>query len=154
MVLVRIDKLHLFTRASTKLTQGGQCIVGAPLVLERAMGNTNTQDSSRPRLGGNHHLPLYSILCASTRPTSKWHFVPGLPNGSFEIAKVGFSTTLGPHNFMCKLLIEMRSKAELQPLSRAFQGYIAHHLHARKSGRFPTFSSRESNCQFDFRLSF
>jgi hypothetical protein len=31
-------------------------------VLERAMGNTNTQDSSRPRLGGNHHLPLYSIL--------------------------------------------------------------------------------------------
>jgi len=28
----------------------------------------DSQDSSRPRLGGSHHLPPYSILCASP-----WH---------------------------------------------------------------------------------
>jgi hypothetical protein len=26
--------------------------------------NTNSQDSSRPELGGSHHLPLYNIFCA------------------------------------------------------------------------------------------
>jgi hypothetical protein len=39
------------------------------------------------------------------RPTSKWHFVPGLPNGSPEIPIVGTPATLGPHNFVCRLLI-------------------------------------------------
>jgi hypothetical protein len=32
-------------------------------VLGRATGNTDTQDSPRPGLGGSHHLPPYSILC-------------------------------------------------------------------------------------------
>ncbi len=27
--------------------------------------NMNSQDSPRPKLGGSHHLPPYSILCAS-----------------------------------------------------------------------------------------
>jgi len=31
------------------------------------MGNTDTQDSPRPGLGGSHHLPSYSILCTSPR---------------------------------------------------------------------------------------
>jgi hypothetical protein len=44
------------------------------------------------------------------RPTSKWHFVSRLPSGSFEIPKVGTPTTLGGHNFMCRPLIEMRTK--------------------------------------------
>jgi hypothetical protein len=34
-------------------------------VLERTTGNSDSQDSPRPGLGGSHHLPLYSILCAS-----------------------------------------------------------------------------------------
>ncbi len=63
MGLGRIDKLHSFTRACTKPTQGGYCIVGALLVLGRATGNTDTQDSSRLGLGGSHHLTPYSILC-------------------------------------------------------------------------------------------
>jgi hypothetical protein len=29
------------------------------------MGNTDTQDSPQPGLGGSHHLPPYSILCTS-----------------------------------------------------------------------------------------
>jgi hypothetical protein len=28
------------------------------------MGNLDSQDSPRPRLGGSHHLPPYSIICA------------------------------------------------------------------------------------------
>jgi hypothetical protein len=36
-------------------------------VLGRATGNTNTQDSSRPGLGGSHHLPPYSIFWTSPR---------------------------------------------------------------------------------------
>ncbi len=54
-------------------------------------------------------------LCLSTKPTSKWHFVSGLPNGSPEIPKVGTPTTLGPHNFVCRPLIEMRLKQSCSP---------------------------------------
>ncbi len=36
-------------------------------MLGRATGNSNTQDSPRPSLGGSHHLPPYSILCSSPR---------------------------------------------------------------------------------------
>jgi len=40
------------------------------------MGNLDSLDSPRPRLGGSHHLPPYSILCSSP---------PHLhPNGSFS----------------------------------------------------------------------
>jgi len=42
MGLGRIDKLHLLTQACTKPTQGGSCIVGALLVLGRAMGNSDS----------------------------------------------------------------------------------------------------------------
>jgi hypothetical protein len=34
-------------------------------VLERATGNSDSQDSSWPGLGGSHHLPPYSILWSS-----------------------------------------------------------------------------------------
>ncbi len=76
MGLGRVDKLHSLTRACTQPTQGGQCIVRAPLVLGRTTGNMDTQDSPRPGLGGSHHLPPYSILCSSRR---RLH-----PNGSFS----------------------------------------------------------------------
>ncbi len=36
-------------------------------MLERTTGNSDSQDSPRPELGGSHHLPPYSILCASPR---------------------------------------------------------------------------------------
>jgi len=52
-------------------------------VLGRATGNTNTQDSSRPRLGGSHHLPLYSIFWTSPRgPHPNGFSLPGLPRDS------------------------------------------------------------------------
>ncbi len=36
----------------------------------------------------------------------------GFPNGSPEIPKVGTYVTLGPHNFVRRLSIEMRFKAK------------------------------------------
>jgi hypothetical protein len=36
-------------------------------VLRWATGNSDSQDSPRLGLGGSHHLPPYSILCASPR---------------------------------------------------------------------------------------
>jgi hypothetical protein len=83
----------------------------------------------------------YSILCASPRgPHPNGLFVPRLPSGSFEIPTVGTLATLKAQNFLCKLSIVTRSEAKLYPWSRAFQWYVVHHLRARKSGRFLTFS--------------
>ncbi len=45
-------------------------------MLGPATGNTDTQDSPRPGLGGSHHLPPYSILCDWPR---RLH-----PNGFFS----------------------------------------------------------------------
>ncbi len=121
-------------------------------MLGQATGNLDTQDSPWPGLGGSQHLPPYSILCATPRgPHPNGHFVPGLPSGSPEIPSTGTPTTLRAHNFLCRPSIAMRSKAKLYPSLRAFQRYVARCLHPRKSGRFPTFSGRESNCQFDSR---
>jgi len=51
-------------------------------VLRRVKGNTDTQYPPRPRLGGSHHLPPYSIPC-----TSPWG---SHPNGFlFRDSKVG-----------------------------------------------------------------
>jgi len=48
-----------------------------------------SQDSPRPRLEGSHHLPPYSILCASSQgPHPNGLFVSGLPKGSPKTAKV------------------------------------------------------------------
>jgi len=39
--------------------------LGTPLGVATSHGHFDTQDSSRPGLGGSHHLPPYSILCSS-----------------------------------------------------------------------------------------
>jgi hypothetical protein len=87
-------------------------------------------------------------------PTPKCHFVSGLPNGNPEIPKIETPTTLGGHNFVRKPFIKMKSKEKLYPLSKTFQWYVAHHLHARKSKWFLTFINQESNYQFDSRPFF
>jgi hypothetical protein len=83
--------------------------------------------------------PLQYILRLSMGATSKWHFVPRLPNGSLEIPRVETLMTLGFHNFVCKPPIAMRFEAKLYPSLRAFQQYVASHLNARKSGSIPDF---------------
>jgi len=59
-------------------------------------------------------LIVYSVpLHESTRPTSKWLFVLGLPSQSPKIAKVKTPATLEAHNFVCKPSIVMRFKETL-----------------------------------------
>jgi hypothetical protein len=121
------------------------------LVLGLTTGNSDTQDSPRPGLGGSHHLPPYSIICTSPQGPHPNGF---LSRGSFEIHTTRILATLRVHNFVCRPIITMRSKEKLYPLLKAFQRYVAHCLHARKLGRFSTFSGRELNCQFDSRPFF
>ncbi len=154
MGLGRSDKLQSLTRTCTKLTQSGQCIVGALLVLGRTTDNSDTQDSPWPGLGGSHHLPPYNILYSSPWGPHANGFLShdsqvGLGFRGPEIRTIGIPATLEAHNFMCKPPIARRSKAKLQPLLRAFERYVTCHLHTRKLSIFPTFSGRESNCQFD-----
>ncbi len=118
------------------------------LVLGQATGNTDSLDSPRPRLEGSHHLPPYSILYVIPL-ASKWHFFPGLPEWSLETVPVQTLRNLCVHNFLLIPPIGMRSKENLQLSLRAFQQYVALHLHTSGFGQFLTFSGRESNCQFD-----
>jgi hypothetical protein len=56
----------------------------------------DSQNSSQPGLGGSHHLPPYSILCAflwGSHPNGL--FVPRLPKGYPKTAKVGFQQLCG-----------------------------------------------------------
>ncbi len=155
MGLGRIDKLQLLTRTCTKPTQGAQCIVGTFLVLGQETNNLGLTRFTTARTQGKPPpSPLQYTLRLSTGATSKWLFVPRLPCGSPEIPTIGIPMTLGAHNFACKPLIAMQSKAKLQPSSRVFQWYVARCLHGRKSNRFLTFSGRESNYQFDSRFCF
>ncbi len=110
----------------------------------------DSQDSPRPEFGGSHHLSPYNILCDQSQ---------GLhPNvilsqdsqlGSFEIPKIGIFDILEGHNFLCIPQIQVKFKAKLQALWRDFQGYVTCHLNAFITGRFSTFSWRESNWHFD-----
>ncbi len=149
----KIDKQLNYSHEPTQTKQQiGQCITGALLVHGQA---TNSQDSPQPKLGGSHHLPPYNILCAWP-----WYQYPNVimsqdsQMGVLKFPKLGLPRLWKSITFVCKPPIEMRSKAKLQPSSRDFQRYVAHHLQVRKLGRFLTFSGRESNSQFDSRPFF
>jgi hypothetical protein len=107
-----------------------------------------------PNLGKPSLSPLWYTLYLFTRCTSKQHFVPGFLSGSPEIPKIGTPTTLGPHYFVCRPLIIIRSEAKLYPSLGAFQQHVTRHLNTRKSNRSLTFSGWESNRQFDSRPFF
>ncbi len=129
----KIDKQVTYSHelAQTK-QQVGQCVVGSLLVHEQATGKHElTRLTTAWTWGKLAPSPLQYSLCVATGPTPKCHFVLRIP-------KIGTPTTLGPHNFVCEPLIEVRYEEKLQPSLRAFQQYVASHLHARKSGRFLT----------------
>jgi len=71
--------------------------------------NTNSLNLPQLELGGNHHLPPYSILCAWPRGQ---HPNVILSQDS-QVFEIGIPTTLEAHNFLCRPLIEMRSQAKL-----------------------------------------
>jgi hypothetical protein len=115
---------------------------GTPLGVGTSHGHFGPQDTPRPGLRGNHHLPPYSILCNfgpqdTPRPGLKGnHHLPPYsilcnaplrlhPNGSFSRdSQVGVPKlsrrcpdwspgTLATHNARVPSLIATRSKPKL-----------------------------------------
>jgi hypothetical protein len=76
--------------------------------------NIDSQNSPWPELGGNHHLPLYSILYAWP-----WGQHPNVilsqdsQIGILKFPKLELSKLWGAHNFVCKLSINVRFKTKL-----------------------------------------
>jgi hypothetical protein len=79
MGLGRVDKLHSLTRACTKPSPRGYYIVEAPLVLGRATGNTDTQDSPRPGLGEVTTFTLIVYSVTLHRACTQMAFSRGTP---------------------------------------------------------------------------
>ncbi len=131
---------------------------GTPLGVGTSHGQLDSLESPRPGLGGGHHLPPYSILCASPPRLHRSgsfsrDFQVGVPKLSRNCP--GWSPgTLGAHNSRLQNRIAMRSEPKLYPSLSSFQRRVALSNRMSGKGRFPTFSGRESNCQFDSRPFF
>jgi len=87
--------------------------VGTLLEHRQTMTYTNLENLPRPRFEGNHHLPPYNIIYDWS-----WGMHPNViflktPKLNVKIFKIGTLGTLETHNFLCKPLIEVRSKAKL-----------------------------------------
>jgi hypothetical protein len=65
-------------------------------------------------------------------------------SGFLTIPEIGTPVTLGIYKFLCKPLIEVKTKAKLYLSSRAFQCHVAHLLHPCNLGQFLIFSGWES----------
>ncbi len=101
-----------------------------------------------PDLGEATTFPLIIYFVPGHGTSTQMSFCPGTPTWESN------SHNRDSHNFVCRPPIKMRSEAELQASSRAFQWYVARHFHARKLGPFVTFDGCESNYQFDSRPFF
>jgi hypothetical protein len=123
------------------------------LVLGQATCNMDSLDSPRPGLGGSHHLPPYSILCVTPPHPHPNGFCPETPKvesqNCLEIVLVWTHGTSQGHKSLLRPPIGTRFEANLELSLRAFQRCVAVPLYTPGSGRFLTFSGRESNCQFD-----
>ncbi len=147
--------IHSFEPASNQPTSWLVHILGHLWCQDKPRATLDSLDSPRLGLRGSHHLPPYSILCSSLwglHPNGI--FFPGLSRRSPETVPVWTPGTLGIHNFLLRPRIGMRSKEILQLSLRAFQRHVVLLLQTLGSGRFLTFSGRESNCQFDSRPFF
>jgi hypothetical protein len=82
-------------------------------VLGRAMAIRTHKTHHGPDLGEATTFPftVYSVLGHGTN--TQMAFCPGFSSGSPKIPKIGTPRTLGAHNFVCRLAIEMRFEEKL-----------------------------------------
>jgi hypothetical protein len=67
----------------------------------------DSQDSPQPRLKGNHHLPPYSILCASHKAYTQMSFFPRIPKkGVSKFPKLGLLQLWKPITFFANLWLK------------------------------------------------
>ncbi len=122
---------------------------------DKPRANSNSHDTPWPGLGRCHHHPPYSILCASLPHLhSNGTFSRDSQSGVLKLSRFWTPGTLGHHSFSPRPPTGTRSQPNLQPPSRAFQCRVALSQRTSGAGGFPTFSGRESNCQFDSRPLF
>jgi hypothetical protein len=100
--------------------------------------------------------PLYYTMCLATGSTPKCHFVSRLPSAIPKFSKLGNPQLWGPITLCVDLQLRWGLKQSCSPHRDLSNGmwhvtYMlpAHHLHASKWRRFPTFSGWELNYQFD-----
>ncbi len=135
MGLGRMTRNHPLTWTCTNQTTSWLVHSQNTLVLGRTMSKLKlTRLTTAQTQGKSSPSPLQYTLCLVTGLAPKCHFVPGLPSGSPEMFITRTPTTLEAHNFAYVPLIEMRSKAKLQPWLKAFQRYVTCHMHTRKLG--------------------
>jgi len=59
-------------------------------VLGQTTGNINSLDSPRPRLGGNHHLPPYSIIYVTpSHPHPNGFYSQDSQGGVLKLSRFG-----------------------------------------------------------------
>ncbi len=85
-------------------------------MLGRATGNSDSQDSPRSGLGGSHHLPPYSILCAFSQgphPNGilSWDFQVGVS----KFSQLGLLRLWGPITLRADLRLRLVIKQSCSP---------------------------------------
>jgi len=92
-------------------------------MLGRATGNTDTQALPRPGLGGNHHLPLYSILCTSPLgPHPNDFLFRNSQMGVPKSPKLGLSRFWSPITLRADLVLRCSLKQSCSPCWDLFNG--------------------------------
>jgi len=117
---------------------------------DKPRATLDSLDSPRPRFGGSHHLPPYSILCVIPwEPHPNGTFSRDSQRGVLKLSRVGLLELWELISPGSNLRLEWglnQSCSSPWELSKALS-----HSFLQKSGRgrFPTFSGWETNCQFD-----
>jgi hypothetical protein len=107
------------------------------------------------RTWGSHHLPPYAILY-----NFPWGPHPnGLLSrdshlGVLKFPQLGLPWLWRRITWHANLRLQWGLKQSCILCQELSKSYVTRCLHARKSGRFLTFSGRESNCHFDSRPFF
>ncbi len=93
-------------------------------MLRQATGNSDTQDSPQPGLGGSHHLPPYIILCSSPQgATSKWFFCLGTPKWeSRNFPQLGLPQLWRRVTWLADLRLQWGVKQSCSPHQKLFNG--------------------------------
>ncbi len=85
-------------------------------MLGRATGNSDSQDSPQPGLARSHHLPPYSILCASPRgPHPNGILSRDSQVGVSKLSKLGLPQLWGPITLCKDLWLKQIRKQSFSP---------------------------------------
>ncbi len=125
-----------------------------PWVLEQATGTLDHKTHHGPDSGGATTILPIVYYVPLRRTCTRMALFPGTPKLESRNCPDWSPRTSGAHNSRLQSLIATRSKPNLQPSSKSFERCIALSIRTSGRGRFPTFSGRESNYQFDSRTFF